>query len=153
MQGSVIGTHQNISLEQMQQLASGVAKQLQSGDVVFLEGNLGTGKTTFSSMLAKSLGISEPLTSPTFTLVADYDVPKSAIKKLVHVDLYRLGEQQNTNNQSLIQLIQEYKDEGAVILIEWPQYLGEQLPHVKWRVQLTYGEPATTRTIYIEKVI
>lgn len=59
---------------------------LRTGDVVFLTGQLGAGKTTFSKGVAKGLGISEEVTSPTFTLVAEYEgrVP------LAHMDLYRL---------------------------------------------------------------
>ncbi len=64
------------------------AAQLQGGDVVLLTGELGAGKTTFTKGIALALGIKEPVTSPTFTIIKEYQGEKLA---LYHMDMYRLS--------------------------------------------------------------
>lgn len=64
------------------------AAQLQGGDVVLLTGELGAGKTTFTKGIALALGIKEPVTSPTFTIIKEYKGEKLA---LYHMDMYRLS--------------------------------------------------------------
>src|SRR5688572_16710976 len=89
----------------LQEIAAEMASTLKSGDVLLLYGELGSGKTTFVQGLARALGITDSVTSPTFTIVGDYAVnflPLSEgeqegvgkrITTLVHVDLYRLEEE------------------------------------------------------------
>ena len=65
------------------------AAQLQGGDVVLLTGELGAGKTTFTKGIALALGIKEPVTSPTFTIIKEYKGEKLA---LYHMDIYNLDQ-------------------------------------------------------------
>src|SRR3954453_21454873 len=67
---------------------------LRAGDVVVLEGELGTGKTVFAKGIAVGLGVREPVVSPTFTVVREYDAPTP----LVHVDVYRLDHLQELHD-------------------------------------------------------
>ena len=84
-QGMEYITH---SREETIAVAQEFAAGLQGGDVVLLSGELGAGKTTFTKGIALALGISEPVTSPTFTIIKEY---KGASLFLYHMDMYRLS--------------------------------------------------------------
>ena len=95
---------------------------------ILLTGELGSGKTTFTRGFAESLGISEPIASPTYALVAEYAVPQheNAITKFVHVDLYRSDTGSALSAAEIGELI---ADPSAIVVIEWPERLPpEYLP-------------------------
>lgn len=123
-----MSTLTSTSVEQTKQIAAEFAKQLNGGEVIFLEGDLGSGKTTFVQGLAKALGYNGPVRSPTYTLVNIYPTRHSTISKIVHVDLYRLK-----NEAELLPLaLEEYlEDESSVLIVEWPTLLepGFQKPY------------------------
>lgn len=102
------------SREDTLKFAGMLAKQLQGGEIIFLTGNLGTGKTTFTQGLALALGISERVNSPTFVIMKQYfNLPLS----LIHIDAYRLeGSSQDLG-------FMDYLDDQTVMLIEWPNFL------------------------------
>ncbi len=106
------------NLNDTKKLATSLAKFSQKRDLILLNGELGTGKTTFVKAFSKALGFNEEdITSPTFTLVNIYDSPV----KLLHADLYRIG-----SGADLFSLgIEEYIDKGYIALVEWAQYLSE----------------------------
>jgi tRNA threonylcarbamoyladenosine biosynthesis protein TsaE len=112
-------------------LAANFAERLRPGTVVALHGELGAGKTVFARGIARALGITEPVTSPTFTLIQEYDVPGAphGIRRLCHLDLYRI----ETPDAAAAFGIDEYLDAtDTVLLIEWPERLGPALPdHVR----------------------
>lgn len=86
--------------------------------LIYLKGDLGAGKTHFSKGIAKGLGITEDITSPTFTLINEYDIED---KKLYHLDLYRL----DSLNQVLDLGIEDFIDEdNNIVLIEWAEKVG-----------------------------
>lgn len=95
------------------QLAARLAAALQGGDLVVLSGGLGAGKTFLARALCRALGVPSeiPVTSPTFTLVHEYDgrVP------IRHADLYRLGDEGELAGLGL----REQRAEGAVLVVEW----------------------------------
>ncbi|CCV63695.1 Predicted ATPase [Alteracholeplasma palmae J233] len=88
--------------------------------VVLLEGDLGAGKTTFTKGLAKALGITRNISSPTFTIMKSYEFNHDKI--MHHLDLYRLTE--NTEDYDLL----EYIEEGDLVVIEWPKQAPQLLP-------------------------
>jgi tRNA threonylcarbamoyladenosine biosynthesis protein TsaE len=96
------------------QLAADLAPLLRGGDLLLLEGPLGAGKTFFARALLRSRGLSSDarVTSPTFTLVNEYDLEP----KLVHADLYRLGDDQR--GVSELGLLAQ-RDDGALLVVEW----------------------------------
>ena len=102
-------------------LARSLASALQSPCVIALYGDLGAGKTLFSQALARTLGITEPVTSPTFTLINEYDLPQGG--KLFHSDVYRL----NSADEAIHLGLEELFDEGIVI-IEWAERIADMLP-------------------------
>ena len=89
------------------------SKILQGGDIIIFSGELGGGKTTFISGLADGLGIKENLSSPSFTIINEYDAGKL---KLVHIDFYRLDGIDEFDN---IGLDDHIYDGSAVLCIEW----------------------------------
>ena len=106
-------------------VAEEIARQASPGDIYLLEGDLGVGKTVFAKGFAHGLGITEPVTSPTFTIVQEYHEGRLP---LYHFDVYRIGDISEMDEVG-------YEDcfygEG-VTLIEWSNMIGEILPdHVK----------------------
>jgi tRNA threonylcarbamoyladenosine biosynthesis protein TsaE len=99
------------SPDDTRELAATVAGVVQPGDVVLLAGELGTGKTVFAQGFGRGLGVEEPVTSPTFTLVRTYEGRIT----LVHADVYRLDHLQEVVDLALPELL----DEGGVALVEW----------------------------------
>ena len=86
--------------------------------VVYLEGDMGSGKTTFSQKIGKEMGIDEHMQSPTFTLMREYnlDFEKYKYKKLLHIDAYRFKDRKEGNVLKL-----EENKKGCISLIEWPK--------------------------------
>jgi tRNA threonylcarbamoyladenosine biosynthesis protein TsaE len=108
--------------EVTQSLAAALCGLCRAGDLVLLVGDLGAGKTTFAKGFGRALGIEEPITSPTFTLMRRYPVEGSGspgqprgIRALVHVDVYRLD---TLGEIADLGLAEEIED-GGVALVEW----------------------------------
>ncbi|KEF41166.1 MAG: hypothetical protein ER33_12760 [Cyanobium sp. CACIAM 14] len=111
------------------------------GALLLLRGDLGAGKTTLVQGLAAGLGITEPITSPTFALAQHYDTgtgPGAGVAALVHLDLYRL-EQPAAADELFAQEEEEASHQGAVLAVEWPERLSFR-PEGAWEVLLTHTE-------------
>lgn len=106
--------------EQTIAIAKQLGQQVQAGDVLLLDGDLGAGKTTFTKGLAAGLGIDRYIKSPTFTLICEY---QDGRLPLYHMDVYRLEE---TGASDLG--LEEYFDGDGVSVIEWSQFIAEELP-------------------------
>ena len=91
-------------------VGAALGELLREGDLVVLGGDLGAGKTTFVKGVARALGVQEPVTSPTFTIVQEYDGPVP----VAHVDIYRLDRVQELHDLGLEELLDD-----AVVLVEW----------------------------------
>lgn len=111
-------------------LGARIAASLAVGDVVALEGDLGSGKTTLARAILHALGVEEAVPSPTFTLVQSYDTPRLAVR---HYDLYRVDDVADLEELGLDQAL----DEGAA-LIEWPERAGSRLPAEALHVALSF---------------
>jgi len=96
---------------------------LQPGDIVCLEGELGTGKTCFVQGIGQALGVEGPITSPTFTLIGEYRGAHQAIP-LFHIDVYRLKDVAEAEALGLW----DYLYDDGVCAIEWADRLKEHLP-------------------------
>ena len=119
------------SADETREVGEAIASLLRARDAVVLTGELGAGKTTFAQGVARGLGIEEPVSSPTFTLVKEY----SGILDLAHVDVYRLDRIQDVMDLGLDEL-------GAgedVLLVEWGDTIEELLPDERLRIELTSG--------------
>ena len=102
------------------QIAGAVAKLVRPGDQIVLAGELGSGKTLFTKAFGQQLGISEPITSPTFNLVHSY---AGGRLPLHHADLYRLD-----RTGELAELgLDDLAEHGGVVIVEWGDVAGEAL--------------------------
>ncbi|MFN2388327.1 MAG: tRNA (adenosine(37)-N6)-threonylcarbamoyltransferase complex ATPase subunit type 1 TsaE [Actinomycetota bacterium] len=113
-------------------LGASLAPVLLPGDVISLSGDLGAGKTVFVQGVVAALGVSGRVTSPTFTIVQEYD----ARYPVVHMDVYRL-----TSFQEVLDLgFDELLDSGAVLIVEWGDALGPLLPRRYLQVEIRAGD-------------
>lgn len=128
------------------------AAQLNSGDVVALVGDLGAGKTEFIKGICKHFAVEELVTSPTFTIINQYNgtTPDGDDVVIYHVDLYRI--------ETLDELTQIGFDDmvfshGAIKLIEWSDKAADLLPEHHWRVQiLVPDDMLDLREIHIQQL-
>jgi tRNA threonylcarbamoyladenosine biosynthesis protein TsaE len=119
-----------------QQVAEGLAKSLHGGMAVVLFGDLGSGKTTFTQGLARGLGISGQVTSPSFLVMRLHTVrTNSTIKRFFHIDLYRTESEQDI---LAIGITDAFSDPKGVAVIEWGEKLESLLPKKRIEVRLEY---------------
>lgn len=110
-------------------VASALAQLSRTGDVIILAGEMGSGKTAFAQGFADALGVEEPVTSPTFTLVHTYD---SGRVNLHHADLYRLDRMSEIADLALAELVEG----DGILLVEWGEVASSMLgDHLEVRLQ------------------
>jgi tRNA threonylcarbamoyladenosine biosynthesis protein TsaE len=109
------------SADDTRALAAAFADLVRPGDVVLLSGEMGAGKTAFTQGLGSALGVSERITSPTFTIVQTYEGSRIRIH---HLDVYRLEHLHEALDVGLAEMV----DDGAVVVIEWGDAVVPVLP-------------------------
>lgn len=120
-----------------------VAKTLTGGSILALTGELGSGKTQFTRGVGIGLGIpEEQITSPTFTLIQEYQ----ATIPLIHIDLYRLETQADVQSLGL----SEYFQAPYIVIIEWADRMHQALPSDHLHLQFTHGEHQEIRLVDIQ---
>jgi tRNA threonylcarbamoyladenosine biosynthesis protein TsaE len=117
------------SPDETEAVAARIAKNLQPGDVVTVSGELGSGKTTFVRGACRALGVTQPVTSPTYTIGHRYDGRAT----VSHLDLYRLAGVSEADWGAL-----EPYFEDAIVFVEWPEAAGASLPAPRLRVRLDH---------------
>lgn len=120
-------------------VAAALAEKLVPGDLVLLVGDLGAGKTAFVQGLAKGLGVDEPVTSPTFTIVQQYE----GRLRLAHVDVYRLDRVQDLYDLGFDEMI----DGGGVTVVEWGDLVAQAIPTEHLLVRIDPGEADNERVL------
>jgi tRNA threonylcarbamoyladenosine biosynthesis protein TsaE len=130
------------SADETLELAGTVGELLRAGDVVSLVGDLGAGKTVFARGVARALGVTEPVVSPSFTIVREYD----GRMPLVHVDVYRIDTVQELYDLGFEELVRD----DAVTLVEWGDMIDGLLPVDRLDVRLAPGDTDDERVVEIE---
>ena len=128
------------SIEETISVAKAFADTLNTGAVITLEGDLGVGKTAFTKGIGKSLNIEEPIVSPTFTLLREYE----GRLKLNHIDAYRL-----VNMSADPLALYDLMDDDALVVIEWSNYLQDQDLNPDFKIKIEFLAD-TQRKIVIE---
>ena len=134
------------SIRKLEKIADKIKKILLPGDVVFLHGEIGVGKTTFARLLIngfeneKKLKKSEIL-SPTFNIVFEYEIKEFTIK---HFDLYRLKNSNDIKNVGLFENLEQ-----SITLIEWPEFIINK-PENRFDLFFKYAEDYNERSLIIK---
>jgi len=121
-------------LEQTSILAKNFVKYIQSGVFVCLFGEIGAGKTAFVKMIAKEMGITEKVTSPSFVILNEYKTENKM--PFYHFDLYRL---EHTGASSIREELREYSKDSIFTFVEWAEFSDEQLPFDRIDINVTYN--------------
>ena len=108
------------STDDTRDIATAIAMHVRASDMIVLIGEMGSGKTTFSQYFAHALGVTEPVTSPTFNLLHNY---AGSRLQLHHADLYRLERTGELDDLGLTEL----QEAGGVMLVEWGAVVGDAL--------------------------
>ncbi len=123
MEKKIIGDFISGSPGDTEKFASVLAEKLPRGTVILLYGDLGAGKTVFARGFARGLGITEPVSSPTYTIVQEYPLPDGGM--LYHLDLYRIDGEAS----ALAFGADEFLNDGmSYALVEWPERINGILP-------------------------
>lgn len=127
------GRHwKNLDEAQLVEIARVLAATIKSGGVVFLDGDLGVGKTTFARAMIAALGVGERIKSPTYSLVETYQVGDLRVH---HLDLYRIADAEELEWLGLADLLQG----DVLMLVEWPQRALAALPAPDLLLQLRHA--------------
>ena len=138
-------TYETRSAAETEALGAKLAEKLRGGEVIAYTGDLGAGKTAFTRGLARGLGITERVTSPTFTIVNEYD---SGRLPLFHFDMYRLGSSDELYDIGW----EDYLGRGGVCAVEWSEIVDDALEGEVIRVDLKNGDAPDSRRITITGV-
>jgi tRNA threonylcarbamoyladenosine biosynthesis protein TsaE len=116
--------------------------------IMAFQGEIGAGKTTFIQAFCRRLGVQEPVTSPTFSLVNEYQYRSEdggPVQSVFHMDLYRLED----TDEALDFGIEEYLDSGAYCLIEWPELVESLLPEDTVWINLRIVDDSTRKMLIL----
>ena len=113
-----------------------LGRQIDPPLFITLDGDLGAGKTTLARAICAGYGVREPVTSPTFAIVHQYEAPKSTV---YHVDLFRIESPAALQNVAWDDIVQA----DALVLVEWPENAGSVLPQDHLPIELRHiaGDP------------
>lgn len=134
------------SAEETKELGRRISLEAKEGDVFCLNGDLGTGKTVFTKGFAEGMGITEPISSPTFTIVQEYH---SGRMPFYHFDVYRIADPEEMYEIGF----DEYLFGGGVCLIEWAELIKEIIPKnsIKLSIEKDLDKGFDYRKITVER--
>jgi tRNA threonylcarbamoyladenosine biosynthesis protein TsaE len=132
-------TARTSAADQTQDLAAALAGLCRAGDLLLLVGDLGAGKTAFSQGFGRAIGVTDLITSPTFTLAKEYQ----GRLLMHHLDVYRLERLEDVRDLALPELL----DGQAVTLIEWGDTILSALPNDFIEIRLLFGDDDDDRII------
>jgi tRNA threonylcarbamoyladenosine biosynthesis protein TsaE len=133
-------TEKNLTEKELIEYGRTLAETLTPGSIIALTGNLGAGKTTLTRAIGEGLGVNEHITSPTFTLIHEYD---SGRLPLYHFDVYRIEDVEEMEWLGY----EEYFFGKGVCVVEWAEKVESLLPENTIRIQLSPGNKPDERIL------
>lgn len=118
-----------------------IAKNLEKGTVLCLDGDLGAGKTTLTQFIAKNFGVKEYITSPTFTIIKEYE----GKMPFYHMDVYRIEAEDDMYDLGY----EEYIYSEGITIIEWSDKIRNMLPENRINIEIQRNSTDTGRILYI----
>ena len=121
--------------EETQELALKIAKDLKGGEVIFLFGDMGAGKTTFTQGLAKGLQISHRIVSPTFIIMRSYTITKNSLLEAMnfyHIDLYRTKTEADIASAGVYDVLAR---PHTISVVEWPEKIKKNIPQKRIEIR------------------
>lgn len=115
--------------------------------VLALHGDLGAGKTTFTQLLAKELGVTDSVTSPTFVIQKIYSTNDKWWTQLIHIDAYRLNDSDDLKPLRLTEL---WDDPANLVVIEWPERIASHIPGHAMHLRFSVINETTRRIEFIK---
>lgn len=129
------------NLNELEKLAKEISNEIKENYCIYLNGNLGAGKTTLTQALLSKLGVSENITSPTFTFLKTYSTEKFNI---YHYDLYRIDESleddKKLNMLEQIQFFENINDKNGIVIVEWSVNAEKLLPIPDLQIMINVNE-------------
>ena len=140
-----MAVYESYSAEDTARIAGELAKGLKGGEFIAMYGELGAGKTAFVQGLARALGIDRPVTSPTFTIVNEYE----GRLPLYHFDVYRIADPDEMYEIGY----EDYLDAGGVCVVEWAELIEELFPdeYIKLTIEKDNSKGFDYRRIITEE--
>ncbi|MDP4133282.1 MAG: tRNA (adenosine(37)-N6)-threonylcarbamoyltransferase complex ATPase subunit type 1 TsaE [Bacillota bacterium] len=133
--------YNSFSEAETEALGEKLAEEYKGSPTFLLYGDLGAGKTALTRGLVKGYGSSDLVSSPTFTIVHEYDGEKT----VYHFDLYRLMDEEELDDIGF----EDYFKEGTVRIIEWPDSFSQMMPKDSIKVKIARGEKDNERVIEV----
>lgn len=136
--------HISNSEQETMALAHEFSKQLKGGEIVALQGDLGSGKTTFVRGVARAFGSNVRVKSPTFTIMNEYPVAHNGIKKIIHADFYRF------ENPAQLEALAlgDYSRSDTIVFVEWPDIFGDGILTPTYTVSFTHVNENTRKIVW-----
>lgn len=119
---------------------------LTGGGLLLLAGELGAGKTTFVQGMAEALGVTQSVTSPTFTLLNVYETHHPNIRRLVHIDLYRLNSPADTAELDIPMWLSHT---DTLVVVEWPDRIPSLWKNPLGTIRFELGETMSQRSLTV----
>ena len=130
------------SVQETEEYGKKLGEMAEPGTVIALIGDLGTGKTTLTQAIGRGLGVTEAITSPTFTIVKEY---RSGRLPLFHLDVYRIGDVSEMEELGY----EEFFYGDGVCVIEWGDLIEEILPEDALRIEIRPGDGEGERVFHV----
>jgi tRNA threonylcarbamoyladenosine biosynthesis protein TsaE len=141
------GTAELLSAEDTIALGAAFGRQLRAGDVVVLSGPLGAGKTVLAKGIAQAMDVEGPVISPTFVLARVHKARRDGAPAMVHVDLYRLLDQESVDLLGELDSLDLDTDlDDAVVVVEWGEGVAERLSDSHLDIRLERASDNDART-------
>ena len=133
------------ALDATQAVGEALAGLIEPGDLVLLSGEMGAGKTAFTQGLGAALGVTDRITSPTFTIAQEYEGNHLTLH---HLDVYRLERLDEISDAGLAEIL----DDGSVVVIEWGDAILPVLPPDFLEIRFVFGEGDDDRVLHVRPV-